>query len=321
MRKATKTYPPPHTMSPEELADCRRHLEQQWATRHVDEALLQRAWKTAHQIAAMLYQDFGATRVAVFGSLAERDWFTPWSDIDIAVWGLSDAAYCDALGKTTGFSPEFHVDLVNFEATKGLFRQRIQQQAIGIKKIEAGLYKSPAAALQQPVNPVEQGGIYEMNRRKLVQRIADECVEIESTLAEIATELEGLEEVAPKYKRAFEKVIAYDLAEVYDGIENIFERVAREVDGALPSGAEWHKSLLAQMAERRAGRPPVISHETARLLEELLNFRHKVTHIYGHKLVYDYTKVHVMKIHELFARVCADLDTFAAALATQEEDV
>ena len=319
MRKIPATYPPPHTMSPEELAACRRHLEQQWATRRVDTALLQRAWETASQIAAMLYQDFGASRVAVFGSLAEREWFTPRSDIDIAVWGLSDAAYCDALGKTTGFSPEFQIELVNFEATKGLFRQRIQQQAIGIEKIEAGLYKYPAAYLQ-PVNPVEQGGTYEMNRRKLIQRIADECVEIESTLAEIATELEGLEEAAPKYKRAFEKVIAYDLAEVYEGIENIFERIAREVDGDVPRDEQWHKNLLAQMKERRAVRPPVISHETALQLEALLNFRHKVTHIYGHKLVYDYTKVHVMKIHELFARVCADLDTFAAALVKQEED-
>ena len=36
--------------------------------RKVDHALLQRAWQTAHQVATMLYEDFGATQVAVFGS-------------------------------------------------------------------------------------------------------------------------------------------------------------------------------------------------------------------------------------------------------------
>ena len=43
----------------------------------------------------MLYQDFGATQVAVFGSLAERNWFTQLSDIDIVAWGMPNEAYWD----------------------------------------------------------------------------------------------------------------------------------------------------------------------------------------------------------------------------------
>ena len=74
-------------LSPEELAEYRRRLDQQFQNRKVDEALLQRAWQTAHRIAATLYEDFGATQVAVFGSLAEPESFSKWSDIDIAVWG------------------------------------------------------------------------------------------------------------------------------------------------------------------------------------------------------------------------------------------
>ena len=38
-------------LSPEELAEYRRWLDQQFQNRKVDEALLQRAWQTAHHMA------------------------------------------------------------------------------------------------------------------------------------------------------------------------------------------------------------------------------------------------------------------------------
>ena len=318
MRKVRKTYPPPHTMSPEELADCRRHLEQQWATRHVDEALLQRAWKTAHQIAAMLYQDFGATRVAVFGSLAERDWFTPLSDIDIVAWGISMDAYWDVYGKVVYFNATFKIDFVTFEETKGLFRERVQRQAVFIENRAAWAPERPVPC--RPPLSAEQGGLYELNRRRLIQRIDDERAKIERKIERIHRGLVRIELTAAEVREFIEIAMATDLAEVYEGIENIFERIAREVDVHVPSGAEWHKRLLAQMTERRAGRPPVISLETTALLRELLEFRHKVRKIYGEELVHALTEEHAKHIHELFARVCADLDTFAAALATQQED-
>jgi hypothetical protein len=33
----------------------------------------------------------------------------------------------------------------------------------------------------------------------------------------------------------------------YSGLENIFVRIARKIDGELPSGQHWHQDLLAQM--------------------------------------------------------------------------
>ena len=318
MRKVTKTYPPPHTMSPEELAACRRHLEQQWATRHVDEALLQRAWKTAHQIAAMLYKDFGATRVAVFGSLAERDWFTQLSDIDIVAWGMPNEAYWDAYGKVVYFDATFNIDFVTFEETKGLFRERVKRQAVFIENRAAWAPEQTVPC--RPPLSAEQGGHYEMNRSRLFQRIDDERAKIERKIERIHRGLVRIELTAAEVREFIEIAMATDLAESYEGIEKIFQRIAREVDVHVPSGAEWHKRLLAQMTERRAGRPPVLSLETTALLRELLEFRHKVRKIYGEELVHALTEEHAKHIHELFARVCADLDTFAAALATQEED-
>jgi predicted nucleotidyltransferase len=48
------------------------------------------AWELARQAAAILKAEFGVERVMVFGSLTQADRFTQWSDIDLAVWGLTD---------------------------------------------------------------------------------------------------------------------------------------------------------------------------------------------------------------------------------------
>ena len=317
MRKIPATYPPPHTMSPAELANCRRHLEQQWATRHVDEALLQRAWKTAHQIADMLYQDFGATRVAVFGSLAERDWFTQLSDIDIVAWGMPNEAYWDAYGKVVYFDATFNIDFVSFENTRGLFRERVQRQAVFIQN-RAERTPQNTFAGDVPPRAAEQRGRYEMSRRRLIQRIDDERAKIERTVVSIAEALDDMKVVAPNHSKYIEESIAMKLTKVYDGVETIFERIARAVDRHVPNSEKWHNELLQQMGARRTERPPVISEETAAQLKDLLEFRHKVRNIYGDELIYELTEAHAKRIHELFARVCADLDTFAASLEKEE---
>ena len=97
MHQPTEDHRTAKDLSPEELAECRRRLDQHLQNRKVDEALLQRAWQIAHRVAAILYEDFGATQVAVFGSLAGQKWFSKGSDIDIAVWGLSGDTYLNAL--------------------------------------------------------------------------------------------------------------------------------------------------------------------------------------------------------------------------------
>ena len=155
-------------ITPEELAACRKQLERRWKSRKVDEALLERAWQVAYKIATLLYDEFGATQVAVFGSLAEPLGFTKSSDIDIAVWGLSDKAHSKVNGKVMDIDTGFKIDLINFYTTKGLFRERIQQQAIPIKKGEQPtLWKTLYQHLHRQVFPIVEEEIYEMNRKKL----------------------------------------------------------------------------------------------------------------------------------------------------------
>ena len=170
MHQPTASHRTAKDLSPEELAQYRQRLDQHLQNRKVDEALLQRAWQTAHRIAATLYEDFDATQVAVFGSLARRDWFSKWSDIDLAVWGIPNDKYFRAVAATSHISGLFKVDLVDFENSKEPFQEKIQSQLI----------------------PIEKGAIYKVDRSALMQRISDERNKIEETIQKIAERLKKL---------------------------------------------------------------------------------------------------------------------------------
>ncbi len=309
-------------ISPEQLASCRKQLERRWKSRKIDEALLEHAWQVVYEIATFLYDELGATKVAVFGSLTEPIGFTKSSDIDIAVWGISDDTHTNAYDKVLDMNTGFKIDLINFDMMKGFFRERVQQQAIPIKKEEhPTIWKTIYQHKQRNVFPIKETEIYEMNRKKLTQRINDELVKIEDTLARIQRGLEKLKVVHVDVAEFIENTIATDLANIYSGIERIFERIANEVDGSLPRGSRWHKNLLEQMTRQRPERPPVISDNTALQLEKLLNFRHKVNNIYGKELVYENTLVHAETIDELFEKISHDLKTFTDSLTHSKEDI
>ncbi len=308
MRRATTTS----EMSPSELAECRENLKRLWENRQVDKALLQRAWETARCLATVLYRDFGATKVAVFGSLTEPKRFTQNSDIDIVVWGVSYNKCLDALWETKGLSTEFKIDIINFKSIDSLFRERILNQAIPIDKAGTDILRL------MNTSGTENGETYIVNRNKLIQRISDERRKIERTVRGIANALQDIEIIATNHKKYVEKTIASDLAEVYSGIERIFERIAREVDMQMPSGSRWHNDLLEQMAERQPERPPVISPNTLPRLKELLDFRHKVNNIYREELIYEKAEEHAKPIGELFATVSKELDTLIAFLTETE---
>ena len=73
------------------------------------------AWKLARVAAEMLKGRYGATRVVVFGSLASKTGFTPWSDIDLAVWGIAPEDYYLAAGAAMdmGLEEGTRVDVID----------------------------------------------------------------------------------------------------------------------------------------------------------------------------------------------------------------
>ena len=90
----------------------------------------EQAWEVAHTVAHLLRERFGARQVVAFGSLIHRDWFTPWSDIDIAVWGIPAHQFYQAVAAATGISPDFKVDVVDAEDCSMSLRRIIESEGI-----------------------------------------------------------------------------------------------------------------------------------------------------------------------------------------------
>ncbi|MCL6448314.1 MAG: hypothetical protein K6U04_09235 [Armatimonadetes bacterium] len=71
----------------------------------------------------------------------------------------------------------------------------------------------------------------------------------------------------------------------YTGIETIFDRISRQIDGGPDKAADWHRELLRSMAVELEGlRPAVISPELREELDEYRRFRHLFRHAYASEL-------------------------------------
>ncbi|MCL0092626.1 nucleotidyltransferase domain-containing protein [Dehalococcoidia bacterium] len=56
---------------------------------------------------------FRARRVVVFGSLVHEACFTPWSDVDLAAWGLRPEDTFRALGAVQYLDADIEVNLID----------------------------------------------------------------------------------------------------------------------------------------------------------------------------------------------------------------
>ena len=308
MHQSTDTHHTAKDLSPEELAAYRQRLDLHLQNRKVDEALLRRAWQTAHQVAAMLYEDFDATQVAVFGSLAQGTWFSKSSDIDVVVWGLSGGTYLDALWETRNFSPEFKIDLVNFHSAKGRFRDRIQSQAIQVQQGETDCSRSISEC--QKIRREREEIYGKMDNQELINRIADEREKIARTVAEIKTRLQRMEAASAEDQEDLKDLIAMRLPVFYMGLENIFKRIAKEIDMDEPQGKNWHTDLLQQISTSRASRPSVISEKTAAALTRILKFRHRFRNIYVFELELEKIVENAQEVCDIFDSLSTELDVF-----------
>jgi predicted nucleotidyltransferase len=91
------------------------------------------AWARLPELLAVLQEQFGATRVVVFGSLASKDQFTHWSDIDLAVWGISPERFFEAVYALNDCSPDIKVDLIDPERCESIvLKQLIEDEGIEI---------------------------------------------------------------------------------------------------------------------------------------------------------------------------------------------
>ena len=116
-------------LTPEEQA--KYHPGRRYDQAHTTERL-DKAWLVAHATARLLREQFGATRVVVFGSLAHRLWFTPWSDIDLAAWGIPPDSFFRAVASTTNLAQGFDLNLVDPESCRPHLRQPIERDGVDV---------------------------------------------------------------------------------------------------------------------------------------------------------------------------------------------
>lgn len=96
------------------------------------EARRLRGLAVARAAAALLRQDFGAGRVIVFGSLLQPAVFDERSDIDLAVAGIADDKYFQAVAAVNGLDSEFSVDLVEPESCRPVLRSIIEREGFDL---------------------------------------------------------------------------------------------------------------------------------------------------------------------------------------------
>ena len=101
----------------------------------------------------------------------------------------------------------------------------------------------------------------------------------------------------------------------YNGLENIFLSIAKEVDLDVPTGGHWHRDLLARMAESIPNRAPVLSYQLVQELADYLGFRHFYRHSYSFYLDWDELEKLVMPVTEVWERTKGELWEFIETLS------
>jgi predicted nucleotidyltransferase len=84
----------------------------------------------ARELAKMLKRQFGVRKVVLFGSLARMSWFTPGSDVDLAVEGLETREYWRAWKLAEEIIADRPVDFVEIESVSDSLKKAIDRYGV-----------------------------------------------------------------------------------------------------------------------------------------------------------------------------------------------
>jgi hypothetical protein len=104
--------------------------------------------------------------------------------------------------------------------------------------------------------------------------------------------------------------LAATLHSFYTGAENIFKRVAVELDGEPVRGDAWHRELLLRMKRPTVRRPALLSEELHDTLNEYLRFRHVFRNAYFFDLDWQKMSPLALRMEETFQKLEKALDDF-----------
>ena len=119
-------------LTPEQLERYKRTARRRLTSSTLskgDEAKRKALLERASEAAELLKKQYNARRVILFGSLAHRAWFTPDTDVDLAVEGLK-GNYWQAWRQVEEIFEDRQVDLVEIESVSDSLRQAIHDDGI-----------------------------------------------------------------------------------------------------------------------------------------------------------------------------------------------
>ena len=96
----------------------------------------------------------------------------------------------------------------------------------------------------------------------------------------------------------------------YNGLENIFEIIAKNIDCNVPNGNKSHQELLHQMASENGMRNEIINEELYLKLREYATFRHFYRHAYSFQLNWEKMKPLIDIVHSVWQEVKQSLENF-----------
>lgn len=76
----------------------------------------------------------------------------------------------------------------------------------------------------------------------------------------------------------------------YNGLENIFQLIHKEIDKINDTSGRWHATLLDAMFKKTENRPAVLDESLREQLSDYMGFRHFFRHAYGYHLRWDLAK-------------------------------
>lgn len=143
----------------------------------------------------------------------------------------------------------------------------------------------------------------------LSRQIDVECRQLQRLLETHAGLLNKCRQLAPSVDEM--AALAAVLNAFYNGIENVFKRVALALDGGIPHGLTSHSDLLVSMSEAKSNRPALLSESLYETLQEYLDFRHVFRHAYSFELRWMKMKHLVLGLNDVFRRFEQDLSAFS----------
>lgn len=114
--------------------------------------------------------------------------------------------------------------------------------------------------------------------------------------------------------------LASVLHSFYNGIENLFLSVAKNIDHEIPEGPRWHADLLMQMVRDTDKRGAVIPEELQNKLAEYLAFRHFYRHSYSFRLDWGELEKLVGPLPETWSDLKRRLESFLADWLGRKDD-